>query len=85
MITSIEGSDRVAGSSKTAADNRASNREGLVNSRRYMDAINAAGRALHLDRRGMYCERRIGLVARYNGQARRKIIDRRGNPGDRRG
>ena len=85
MTTSTEGSDRIAASSKTAADNSASNREGVVNSRRYMDAINAAGRALNLDRRGMYGERRIGLVARYNGPARRKIIDRRGNPGDRRG
>ena len=83
MITSIVDSDRLPGRVKTAAGNNASNQEGSVNSRRYRDAINA-GRALNLDRRGMYGERRIGLAGQYNGPARRKIIDRRETPNDRR-
>jgi hypothetical protein len=83
MITSIVDSDRLPGRLKTAAGNNASNQEGSVNSRRYMDAINT-GRTLNLDRRGMYGERRIGLAAQCKGPARRKIIARRETPSDRR-
>jgi hypothetical protein len=83
MITSIVDSDRLPGRLKTAAGNNASNQECSVNSRRYMDAINA-GRTLNLDRRGMYGERRIDLAVQYNGPARREIIARRETPSDRR-
>lgn len=85
MITSTLDSDRFPASLKAAADSTANDREDSANNRRYMDAINSAGRTLNLDRRGMHCERRFDLAVQYNGPARRKIIDRRENPGDRRG
>jgi hypothetical protein len=85
MITSKLDSDRFPDSLKTAADSTANDREDSGNNRRYMDAINSAGRTLNLDRRSMPGERRIGLAAQYNGPARRIIIDRRENPGNRRG
>ena len=49
-----------------------------------MDAINALGRKLNLDRRDSRREPRVGKEAQYTGRARRKIIDRRESPGDRR-
>jgi hypothetical protein len=85
MITSTLDSDRSPDSLKAAADSTANDQEDSDNNRRYMDAINSAGRTLNLDRRGMHCERRIDLAVQYNGPARRKIIDRRENPGNRRG
>jgi hypothetical protein len=85
MITSKLDSDRSPDSLKAAADSTANDQEDSDNNRRYMDAINSAGRTLNLDRRGMHCERRIDLAVQYNGPARRKIIDRRENTGDRRG
>jgi hypothetical protein len=85
MITSTLDSDRFPDSLKATADSTANDREDSGNNRRYMDAINSAGRTLNLDRRGMHCERRFGLAVQYNDPARRKIIDRRENPGDRRG
>jgi hypothetical protein len=85
MITSKLDSDRFPDRLKAAAGSTANDREDSDNNRRYMDAIKSAGRTLNLDRRGIHCERRIGLAVQYNGPARRIIIDRRENPGNRRG
>jgi hypothetical protein len=84
MITSTTDFDSLADSSKTADDKDANNREGQIASRRYMDAINSLGRPLNLDRRDIRRERRVGKVIQYMGPARRKILDRRDSPGDRR-
>lgn len=84
MITSKEKSDSTGDHSKNADDESAINREEQVASRRYMDAINSLGRALNLERRDSRRERRVGKIAQYMGPARRKIIDRREIPGDRR-
>lgn len=84
MITSKVDSDSVTGSSEAADDESEENQQEQVASRRYMDAINSLGRALNLDRRDSRRERRVGKEAQYTGPARRKIIDRRDSPVDRR-
>ena len=84
MITSTPDSDRPTDSLEAADDESANNQNGQVASRRYMDAINSLGRTLNLDRRDSRRERRVGKEAQYMGPARRRIIDRRESPGDRR-
>ena len=84
MITSTVDSDSVNDSSEAADDKSEENQQGQVASRRYMDAINSLGRTLNLERRDSRRERRIGKIDHYLGPARRKIIDRREIPGDRR-
>jgi len=83
-MTSTPDSDSKPDSLEAADDKSANNQEEPVASRRYMDAINALGRTLNLDRRDSRRERRVGEVAQYTGPAHRKIIDRRESPGDRR-
>jgi hypothetical protein len=84
MTTSTLDSDGKTDSLEAADNKSANNQEGQVASRRYMDAINSLGQTLNLERRDSRRERRIGRVAQYTGPARREIIDRRENPGDRR-
>ena len=84
MITSTVDPDSSTESLNTADEKNATNREEQNTSRRYMDAVNSLGRALNLDRRDSRRERRVGKVVQYIGPARRKIIDRRDSPGDRR-
>ena len=84
MMTSKLDSDSITDSLETADDGGATNQQGQDASRRYMDAINSLGRTLNLDRRDSRRERRVGKEAQYTGPARRKIIDRRDSPDDRR-
>ena len=84
MTITVADSDSSNGSSEDSDDDEADTAEGQISGRRYMDAINSLGRTLNLDRRDSRRERRVGKVAQYQGPARRKIIDRRESPGDRR-
>ena len=84
MMTSTLDSDSKPDKLETADDSGANNQDEQDASRRYMDAINSLGRTLNLDRRDSRRERRVGKVAQYMGPARRKIIDRRESPDDRR-
>ena len=84
MISSTVDPDSSTDSLNATDENSATNHEGQDTSRRYMDAINSLGRVLNLDRRDSRRERRVGKVAQYIGPPRRKIIDRRDNPLDRR-
>ena len=84
MTTSHLDSVKPKHNSVTTDDPDENSVAGKDKSRRYLDVINAKGRALNLSRRDVSRERRINILARYSGAPRRKIIDRRESLDDRR-